>query len=36
MAAARTSLVAITESACTMSLVAHTVAEMLSENISEC
>jgi hypothetical protein len=34
--AARTSLVAVTESACTMSLVAHTVADILSEKISEC
>lgn len=36
MAAARTSRVAMTESACTMSLVAHVVADMLSEKISEC
>jgi hypothetical protein len=36
MDAARTSLVAATESACTMSLVAHTVADMLSEKISAC
>jgi hypothetical protein len=33
--AALTSLVAATESACTMSLVAHTTADMLSEKISE-
>ena len=36
IAAALTSLVAATESACTMSLVAHTVADILSENTSEC
>jgi hypothetical protein len=36
MDAALTSLVAATESACTISLVAHTTADILSEKISEC